>query len=248
MTVAVGTTPRGCEVNTNLSVLYVSNTGTPGSISVVDYSLATPAAINTITVGNNPRESTFDPINNLLYVPNNVSGNVSVIDTTTNTITTTFTVGSAPLKPGIDPIQQKVFVPNFGDDNVSVFDTSSIPFVSITTITVGDQPSYTAMDIETDRAYISNFNDPSVSVIDTVNNVVTFTITDIGSSPYGLNLNPFSILLKNAYPLRLLYIPDRPTEVTVVDLKTNQVLENIQIPGAVNPRWVGVNPYGNKPS
>src|SRR5476651_1623611 len=72
------------------------------------------------------------------YVANGNSNNVSVIDTSSNTVVATVTVGMSPSGVAITPNGAFAYVANFNSNNVSVIDTSSNTVVA--TITVGMGP------------------------------------------------------------------------------------------------------------
>lgn len=59
------------------------------------------------------------------YVPNYGSGDVSVIDTATNTVVQTIAVGAGPNTVAIDPDATRVYVVNAEDHTVSVIDTAT---------------------------------------------------------------------------------------------------------------------------
>jgi YVTN family beta-propeller protein len=63
---------------------------------------------------------------NLLYVTNQISNNVSIIDTTTNALSETITVASEPANLVINSSPSIVYVANFGGNTISVITT---PFV-----------------------------------------------------------------------------------------------------------------------
>jgi YVTN family beta-propeller protein len=65
---------------------------TAGKVMVLD--LATNTVIDSITVGRCPEQLTV--VNNLLYVPNSYDNTVSVIDPSTNRVTSTVTVAAGP--------------------------------------------------------------------------------------------------------------------------------------------------------
>ncbi|PEL21740.1 hypothetical protein COL62_34895 [Bacillus toyonensis] len=78
------------------------------------------------------------PNGNFVYAANANSDNVSVIDTSTNAVTTTIPGGSFPRGVAITPNGNLVYVTNESSDNVSVIDTSTNAVT--TTIPVGDRP------------------------------------------------------------------------------------------------------------
>ncbi|MFD5430273.1 YncE family protein, partial [Streptomyces sp. NPDC127084] len=58
------------------------------------------------------------------YVTNFSSNNVSVIDTTNNTVLTTIPVGTQPFGVAISPDGARAYVTNLDSDNVSVINTT----------------------------------------------------------------------------------------------------------------------------
>ncbi len=77
------------------------------------------------------------------YVTNHNSDNVSVIDTTTNSVVATIGVGDDPIGVAALPDGSRVYVANAGSDNVSVIDTATNSVVA--TIGVGDDPQCIAI-------------------------------------------------------------------------------------------------------
>src|SRR5688572_21705252 len=74
---------------------------------------------STIAVGTTPSAIAVNPVTNKVYVANDGSNNVSVIDGATHT-STPVAVGNRPLWLAVNPETNRVFVGNFGDSNVSV--------------------------------------------------------------------------------------------------------------------------------
>jgi YVTN family beta-propeller protein len=66
-----------------------------------------------------------DLVTNKVYVANNGSASVTVIDGATNT-TTTVSVGDAPYAVGVDPVTGKIYIPNRGSDDVTVITAVSV--------------------------------------------------------------------------------------------------------------------------
>ena len=91
---------------------YLQNATVPGS--------NTPSA--TITVGTNPAAVAVNSQTNTVYVANEGSNSVSVIDGATNTVTTTITVGSNPYGVAVNETTNTVYVANEGSNSVSVLD------------------------------------------------------------------------------------------------------------------------------
>src|SRR5579884_2690836 len=72
------------------------------------------------------------------YVGNYGANNVTVIDTSNNTVVTTVTVGTNPFAVAVDQAGQFVYVANSGSNNVSVISTDTNTVVA--TIPVGLSP------------------------------------------------------------------------------------------------------------
>src|SRR5204863_192108 len=110
-------------------------------------------------------------------------GNVSVIDTSSNTVVATVPVGSAPYGVAVNREGTRVYVTNEFSETVSVIDTSTNTVVAI--VVVGQQyPEGVAVTPDGPLAYVAHsafFNRP-VSVIDTSSNTVVATVP-VGTTP-----------------------------------------------------------------
>src|SRR6266404_279029 len=78
------------------------------------------------------------------YIPNSSSNNVSVIDTSTNTVVATVSVGANPQGVAVNPAGTRAYITNGTSDTVSVIDTATNTVV--TTIPVGDSPQGVAVN------------------------------------------------------------------------------------------------------
>ena len=66
------------------------------------------------------------------YITNDGSGNVSVIDTATNTVTATITVGTAPFAVAVSPDGGTIYVANIDSNNVSAIGASTNKVTALT--------------------------------------------------------------------------------------------------------------------
>jgi len=73
-----------------------------------------------------------------MYVGNELSSTVSVIDTASNTVIATVPVGQTPFGVAVHPDGTRVYIANINTDNVSVIDTASNTVIA--TIPVGSRP------------------------------------------------------------------------------------------------------------
>jgi YVTN family beta-propeller protein len=82
---------------------------------------------STIAVGYHPETIVANPNTDMIYVANQLSNTVSVIDGATDNVVDTITVGSDPWGVGVDPSTNTIYVANFNDDTVSVIDGNIPP-------------------------------------------------------------------------------------------------------------------------
>ncbi len=131
------------------------------------------------------------------YITNGTSNNVSVIDTSSNTVVATIPVGTFPVGVAVNPAGTRVYVANFSSNNVSVIDTSTNTVVA--TVTVGTNPYGAAVNPAGTRVYVANFSSNNVSVIDTGTNTVVATVM-VGTGPdaFGQFIGPTIVLATTA--------------------------------------------------
>lgn len=128
---AVGSHPDGLAYDTLNQEVYVANSGSDNvtvlSAVVTGTTVTMPVwrSVGSIPVGTSPEAIAFDPHNGNLFVVNEGSNNVSVIDGATNKVIGTVAVGSAPDAMSFDPANDNVYVANYLSDNVSVFNASN---------------------------------------------------------------------------------------------------------------------------
>ncbi len=147
-----------------------------------------------------------------LYVSNNHSSSVTVIDTLTDTVLSTIPVGDYPEASVV--VGNNLYVNNLQSDSVSVINT--LTDTVIATIPVGDGPYFST--VVGTKIYVSNTGTNTVSVINTNTNTVTATIT-VGTNPW------FSGVVGTK-----LYVPNRSTNtVSVIDTITDTVSSSIAV-------------------
>jgi YVTN family beta-propeller protein len=231
-TVKVGDRPFGVAVNPAGTKLYVTNPYGSNIVSVID--VAKSAVIARVPVGgNSPHGVAVTPDGKKVYVANCESNNVSVIDTTTNTVTTTVNVGSYPIGVTVTPDGTKIYVTNYNNNSVSLIDTTSNKVTA--TIPVGNNPYGIATNQQGTKVYVTNYNSSSVSVIDTsINKVIATVKTE--KNPYEVTVNPQGT---KAYATNY-----RSNSVSVIDTSTNAVIATV--PVGRGPHGVTITPDGKK--
>ena len=78
--------------------------------------------VETIPVGQGPIAIEFNPENNNMYVADFNSGNVSVIDSSSNTIGETIPVGQGPVAIEFNPENNNMYVANEKSGSISVIE------------------------------------------------------------------------------------------------------------------------------
>lgn len=124
--------------------------------------------VDSVPTGTSPWGVAVDPLNGNVYVANDNSQNVSVINSTREEVIASIPVGANPCGVAVDPENGDVYVANGGSGNVSVIDgaTNSV----ITSVGVMGGPCSIAVDSSTGQIWVSSevgscFSTGYVSVI-----------------------------------------------------------------------------------
>ncbi len=187
---------------------------------------------NTISTGTDPYYAVITPDGGYLYVLNNASTSVSVINTSTNTVIKTITVGTNPRFAAITPDGRYLYVANFSSNSVSVINTSTNTVIK--TITVGTNPRFAAITPDGRYLYVVNLNSDNVSVINTSTNSVEKTVSSGGSVGIYSILSPdgkyFYIL--NSYA----------SSVSIMNTTTNTIVTTVTV--GSSPYYASITPDG----
>jgi YVTN family beta-propeller protein len=204
-----------------------------GTVSVIDTATTPPSVVGAVRVGSNPLGVGVTPDGKHVYVANGGSQNVSVIDTTTNTVVTgtgfPIPVQPFPLALAVNPDGKHVYVANysyFAANPVWVIDRTTNPNTVVATPgTAGSAPLALAVNPDGKHVYVANSGSNNVSVIDTTSNTVVATVPVLG--PNGVAVTPNG---------KYVYVTKSGT-VSVIDMATTP-------PSVVGAVRVGSNPYG----
>ena len=148
-----------------------------------------------------------------------LSGTVSVIDTTNNTLVATIPVGIFPSGVAITPDGTRVYVTNIFN-SISVIDAATNSVV--VTIPSGQFPTGIAITPDGTRAYVvnqfvTNQGNNTVSVIDTITNAIVATIS-VGLGPSQIAITPDGTRA---------YVPNQQDFIiSVIDTATNTVYDH----------------------
>jgi len=142
--------------------------------TAIDVFTSAHVFLKSIPVGPNPTGIAYDGENGTIFVSQDLYGNVSIIDGSTNQVlSTTLKLGAFANLGAVayDPHNNTVYVANLGADNVTAFNAST--YVKLKTIPVGSEPDSFAVDSKNHTVFVANLGSGNASVInDTTNRVV----------------------------------------------------------------------------
>lgn len=171
----------------------------------------------------------------LAYVTNQDGGNVSVIDTATNTVIDTITAGSHPSGVSITPDGRQVYVGNWFYD-VSVIDTT---LGAVTATIPGFNSFGTAVTPDGNFTYITNLGGScTVTVVETATNTVV-THVDVGGCLSGGGAYDLAVTPDGAY----VYLASWwGNSVSVIDTATNTLYAVFGVGN--RPQGIAITPDG----
>jgi YVTN family beta-propeller protein len=124
---------------------------------------------------------------NELYVVNQTSGDVSVIDTATNTVDATIPVAPTPFAVAITPDGGRAYVTSAASENVTVIDTATRSVTA--SVAVGGSQAGVAVAPDGSRVYVASGSQNTVSVIDTATDTLVDSI-DVPAGPRAVAVTP----------------------------------------------------------
>ena len=201
--------------------------------SIISSSEAGTIGKSGIAVDSYPIGVAVNPVTKNVYVTNEFSNTISVINGATEMVADTIAVGSFPYGVAVNPFNDRIYVTNRGSNTVTVIDGPTN--AKLSEISVGNSPVGIAVNPSSNWIYVTNINSGTVSVIDGITNKVTDTIT-VGKAPYGTAINP---LTNKVYVSNI-----QSGTVSVIDGKTNKVSATITV--GKSPVGVSANPVTNK--
>jgi YVTN family beta-propeller protein len=162
----------------------------------------------------------------------NTTGQVTVIDTATNTVVTTLAVGHDTRQLTYDPVNGLVYVENYGYGNLTVINTTQDAVTGTVALGIGLALSQPVIDPTTGDFYLSDNNwNGSVFVYDPANGSVVARIP-VGSYPAMPLYDPAN---------GLVYVSNEYSDnVSVIATANNTVLGTI--PAGAYPATMALDP------
>jgi YVTN family beta-propeller protein len=203
-----------------------------GGLAVID--TATNTLAGRIATGGFLQGMDLSPTGTRLYVAEQDSRSLFVIDTGTNAVIAAVPLGSRnPIGVAVNSAGTRVYVANSYSNSVSVVDAQTNTLV--TSISVGEEPVGVAVLPGDARAYVANRRSGTVSVIDTaVNAVVATVVVEGGPAFLRANFAGTLVYVTNQYDQR----------VSVIDTRANQLVGII--PVGDYPTGIDIHPDGTR--
>lgn len=190
-----------------------------------------PSVIETIPVGTYPLGVAVNPTTDRIYVGNNQSLNVSVIEGATNTVVATVPGINSARDIAVNPTTNRIYVSASSGHRLSVIDGTAN---SVTQIWLDGLPDGVGVNPVTNRIYVSNdasqYWMPSLSIVDGLTEAVIDEVS-VGSDPQDVDVNSDTN--------RVYVAKEYGDNVVVVDGATNTVLVTVGVGDA--PFGVAVN-------
>ena len=157
----------GICVNGGIQMVYGANTTLAGSIQSGLY----------------PNAVCYDWHNQLVYVTNSGSDNVTIINSSTDRTVGSIPVGSEPSGIAFDSSNGQLYVANSNSSSVTMINATTNSVIG--SLPVGSDPVGVAVDTSRDFVYVTNLNSNNLTVINGTTDRVEKSIT-VGSEPYGV--------------------------------------------------------------
>ncbi|QJR16735.1 IPTL-CTERM sorting domain-containing protein [Usitatibacter palustris] len=187
--VPVGTVYRlTVALSDSANRLYVPNT--LGSVTVID--LATNAVAATVpAVGTSPAAVSMNPAGTRAYVSAQLSDEIVMIDTATNTVVGTIPLGTGalPFDAIVSPSGATLYTANHGVDGIGVIDTATNTLTTTIPLNNLANPRGMAMTPSGNQLWVVDQQLNGVSLIDPATNTVIARVP-VGSQPVYVALGP----------------------------------------------------------
>lgn len=168
----------------------------------------------------------YDAANRDLYVANEGSGTVSIIDPAHGAVST-LGIGSntSPVALSVDPSRNLVYVADSGTDNVTVIDGTHQTVLAV--VPVGIDPDAVVYDAGSDRVYVANSRSDNLTVVNASSLHATGSIP-VGEFPSALGWVPgtadlFVANFPNSLP------PNAYSNLTVINTTSNRSVGSVTV-------------------
>lgn len=177
----------------------------------------------TVPVGSDPFDVAVDAGSNQVFVTNQLSDNVTVINGSSLFAIASIPVGVLPAGVAVAPADGYAFVANEGSNNVSMISLTTLSVVR--SIAVGQGPVGVTFDAATDEVYVANGASYSVTAIDGSTGAVLGSVS-VGAGPVGVAVDDRSdtVWVTNALS----------QNISVINATTLTTVASVPV---LNPGW-----------
>ena len=197
-----------------------------------DQKVISPKSNPIINSGSFPIGVDINPITNKLYVANQFSNTISVIDIDKSKVEKNIDVGDSPYDVDVNPFSNRIYTSNRDSDSVSVID--GFTNKELAKIPVGDSPLGIGMNLGRGWVYVANLDSSTITVIDAIDNHVIKTLK-YATLPYDIVINPLT---------NKVYVSDLGKDSVLVLNGSNNTLVST-IPVGPNPSVLAINTQTN---
>ena len=161
-----------------------------------------------IPVGDGPIDIAINNNTNTLYVLNQNSNNITVLDSFTYSTITTIPIGTNPSGITFNKLTNKIYVSNTGNNSVSVIDTTSNTVIKTIVLPAASGPKGIVVNPDTNRIFVGNSNSGTITVIDGITDTINTTI----SKPTNVTINSIDKLVLDSQNSRI-YIYEKSSSI-----------------------------------
>ena len=256
--VPVGKRPRGLKLSRDGKRLYVALSGSPRTgpgidpatlpppdrsadgIGIVDLSSMT--LVGTFPSGQDPEAFDLSPDGGTMYVSNEETAEMTVLDTTTGAVRGKVPVGREPEGVTVRPDGKVVFVTSEVDALVTAVDTRTLAVLA--SVPTGPRPRALVFTGDGLTGFVSDEMGAAVTVIDAVRFAAVATIPIYEDSPTPAGPRPMGVVLSPDG--KELYVSSgRGGSVAIVDVASRKQVRSID--GVGNRPWgIALSPDGTR--
>ncbi len=256
--ITVGKRPRGLRFSRDGAQLYVALSGSPiagpgvdesalpegdrsaDGIGVVD--VATRKLIRTYPSGQDPESFDLSPDGQTMYVSNEETAEMSILDLRLGTIAGRVGVGEEPEGVTVRPDGKVVYVTCEADNTVVVIDTTTRAVLA--RVPVGERPRSIAFTANGATAFVTGENNASVVILDAQAHKLLSTILIPATPGKPTPPRPMGAVLSPDE--RQLFVSNgRAKSIAVIDVAGRTLTRVIEDVGT-RPWGIGVSPDGRK--
>lgn len=198
-------------------------------LAVISAPASSQTLVNTITVGTYPVALAINASTNKIYVANQNSNDLTIIDGATLT-KTRVTTGAAPGAVAVNSATNKIYISNANSNTITVLDGATN---RTTTVATGSYPIAVAANSATNKIYVANSYSNTLTVIDGATNHTSSV--NVGSHPTALVVNPAT---------NLIYVADSGSNDVAVINGANNSIARVAV--GSYPRALAVDQFSNQ--